>query len=126
MNEFLLDLIKERMFFTSSLEREFIRDVKEQCCFVAANSDYFDEQATNFPLKRYKLPDGRAIEIGKEQFLCPDALFDTTLIDRDGESLQHVLHNALSKADLHIRKALVGNVVLAGGSTLFHGFKKRL
>ena len=37
------------------------------------------------------MPNKKKITIGSERYLCPEVLFNTTLIDKDGESLQHIV-----------------------------------
>jgi actin-related protein len=34
VNEYLMELLKPKTLFTTSFEREFVRDIKEQCCFI--------------------------------------------------------------------------------------------
>jgi actin-related protein len=34
VNEHLMELLKHKVVFASTFEREFVRDIKEQCCFV--------------------------------------------------------------------------------------------
>jgi len=72
------------------------------------------------------MPDKTTLVIGNEQRICPEVLFNTTLIDLDGESLQHIFCNSISKLDSTVRAAVLPNILLAGGSTKFHGFEARL
>lgn len=34
VNEYLMELLRPKIEFTTTFEREFARDIKEQCCFV--------------------------------------------------------------------------------------------
>ena len=34
VNEYLMELLKPKVLFTTTFEREFVRDIKEQCCFI--------------------------------------------------------------------------------------------
>ncbi len=69
--------------------------------------------------KKYQLPDGKTIEMTNEQHEAPEILFNTALIGRDGESVQHLIVNALETCDIDTRKQLSENVILAGGSVSF-------
>ncbi len=61
-----------------------------------------------------------------EQYEAPEILFNTAIIGRDGDGLQHLIKNALEKCELDNRRVLAQNVILAGGSTMFKGFSERL
>jgi actin len=58
--------------------------------------------------------------------MCPEALFTPDLIGRDGPGLATVAYGALQKTDASIRNELYGNIVLAGGSTMFAHLEDRL
>ena len=34
VNEYLMEILKPKVMFTNTFEREFVRDIKEQCCYV--------------------------------------------------------------------------------------------
>lgn len=57
-------------------EREEIRGIKEKHCFVAL--DFDREFASD---ESYELPDGHSIPLGNERFLCPEALFQPSLLE---------------------------------------------
>ncbi|XP_014651226.1 PREDICTED: actin-85C-like [Ceratotherium simum simum] len=62
-------------------DREYIRDVKEKCCHVALDFNKEKMKASSpSNAQKYQLPDGREINIGRERFSCPEALFQTNLI----------------------------------------------
>ena len=60
-----MDLLKPKVVFTTSFEREFARDIKEQCCQIIANSHINKISVNNnkiiFDKKKYCLPDGKTI-----------------------------------------------------------------
>ena len=41
-----------------------------------------------------------------EQYDAPEILFNTALIGRDGDGIQHLVINALEKADIDTRRTL--------------------
>lgn len=76
--------------------------------------------------KKYCLPDGKTIEMTSEQYEAPEILFNTAIIGRDGDGLQHLIKNTLEKCELDSRRVLAQNVILTGGTTMFKGFSDRL
>lgn len=36
VNEYLMELLRPKVIFSTTFEREFVRDIKEQCCFILA------------------------------------------------------------------------------------------
>ncbi|KAI4530242.1 hypothetical protein MG293_020098 [Ovis ammon polii] len=65
----------------TAADRECARDLKEKNCFVAL--DFEKEKAeANSPsyLQKCQLPDGQEIDLGRERFFCPEALFQPNLI----------------------------------------------
>src|SRR5690554_6685637 len=69
--------------------------------------------------KNYKLPDGQVITIGNEQFRCPEALFQPSLMGMESVGIHELTHKSIIKCDVGIQKDLYGNIVLAGGTSMF-------
>jgi actin-related protein len=74
----------------------------------------------------HTLPDGRVITIGRERFRCPEALFKPSLMGKDLRGIHKLLLKCIMKCPMDRRKHIFNNIVLAGGSTCFPGFEKRL
>jgi centractin len=80
VNEYLMELLKPKALFTTTFEREFVRDIKEQCCFVKPTSQ-LNKNITE--KKRYQLPDGKNLDMTFEQHEAPEVLFNTQVIGRE-------------------------------------------
>ncbi|KAM8970900.1 actin, cytoplasmic-like [Sarcophilus harrisii] len=81
LSTYLMKLLSDKGYsLKTRAEWEMVRDIKEKLCYVAL--DYREEMDTEESSiqKKYKLPDGRDITVGKERFLCPEALFEPSVL----------------------------------------------
>ena len=121
----MMELLRDRYSFHTSYDREIVRFMKEELCHISPQKfDYTNVWLGNN--QSYKMPDKKSINIGIEQQLCPEVLFNTTLVELDGESLQHLVCSSLTNLDSSIRSKLSSQTLLVGGCTLIQGFEERL
>merc|ERR1719411_141827 len=106
LTENLMKLLTERGYsFTTSAEKEIVRDIKEKMAYVAEN--YEDElikaETSSDIEKNYELPDGQIITVGNERFRCAEVLFKPNLIGKESEGIHKLTYDSIMKCDVDIR-----------------------
>ena len=121
-------LIERGYFFTTTAEREIVRDVKEKLGYIALDFDIEIKTATEScdKEKTYELPDGNIFTVGSECFRCPEVLYQLSFVGKEASDIHDTMFQSIIKCDVDIRKDLYGNVVLSGGTTMFQGIGERM
>lgn len=127
--DYLMRIIAERGYaFTTTAEREILRDIKTKLSFVAEDYTKEMERSTlsNAMEQQYELPDGQIIVLANERFRCMEPLFQPNFVGKDDQySLPLLVAAAISQCPRHLWTQLYGSVILAG-QYVFQGLAERL
>ena len=128
LTNYLMKLLTEKGYM---IDHEISESIKKEVCYVALNFD--EEMGTSISSdetdKTYVLPDGQEIISNSERFRCPEAMFQPSLLGMDTTEcpgIHEVIHKAITKCDIDIRKELFRNITLSGGNMMFKGMCERM
>ena len=126
VTNFLMDKLKENndeILYNEIKKNNKI--IKEKLCRVSLN---YEEEINNSNINeiKYKLPDGKEVNLNKELFICPELLFQPNLIGKEIPGIPMQMYNSIMKCETDLRKELYSNMILAGGNTLLNDFHERI
>lgn len=118
LTQYLADMLREKgHIFETYEELRIVTDMKK-CCKVALNLE--SVMRLNPSDETFVLPDGEEISLGIERFMCPEALFDVSLIGRgSSQGIHSIVSDAIRSMEADVRKHFYGNVLLTGSNTDF-------
>ena len=102
------------------VDLKIAQEFKEKLCYVAVDVD------RNSFKKFYKLPDGYTLDIGHEQYNCPEVLFKPWLANIDSPGIHEALIDSIMKCSKEIHGDLFSNITVSGGTSMLRGFISRL
>lgn len=129
LTDHLVKILTERGYnFSTTAEREIVRDMKEMLCYAALD---FDSEMRSYSSstafeKTYELPDGSFVSLGNERFRCPEVLFQPSHVGKEAPSICEMTYQSILKCDIDIRRDMYQNVVLSGGTTMCPGIPERM
>ncbi|VDP84554.1 unnamed protein product [Echinostoma caproni] len=124
VTEYLKRLLPDigcRLF--TSAEHQIVRDIKEKLCYVCENYEeelYSAHNSGNLAAS-YQLPDGQKITLTTERFRAPELLFSSAMNGYECSGIHQAVWDSIQNCTPSIRRDMLGNILLTGGSTMFRG-----
>lgn len=127
LNNYLMKiLIENGISFTYQHPIADVCKMKEKLCYVASDFKKAMHFAQRSDRRTYILPDNQVISMASERFQCPEALFQPSFLGKEFNGVHRTCYDSIAKCDDSVRKDLLSNIVLSGGSSLFPGFAGRM
>jgi len=126
LDQFLRQKMNELGVATeSSVQKNIIRELKERVCFCSVDFEKDLEQKDKFS-RDFSLPDSSKVPIGETRFLVPELMFKPQLMNLEVEPLHKAIIQSVELCDVDIRREMLRNIFLTGGSSMFPFLEMRL
>jgi actin-related protein 3 len=111
------------------------RRIKERHCYTCADPAKEAAKYRADPGKYSRVYDGEdaatrdhfSVDVGEERFMAAEVLFDPALAGAPTlPGLPDMVDRSIQQCPIDARRALYGNIVLSGGTTMFKDFGRRL
>jgi len=122
-------LLESGHSFTSTAELEIVKDIKEKLCFVAQDYEAEHSAATASSALdvAYTLPDRSQITVkGTVRMQIPELIFKPELNGKSCDSIQNLAWKSVSNSDVDVRRDLLKNIIMSGGTTMYEGIADRV
>jgi len=109
LTEWMVKILMEKGYsFTTTAEKEIVKNIKEQHSFIALDYDKALEEVKNSTehQRDYELPDGQVIQIDSERFRCPEVLFKPNMIGKEFKGVHNQIYDSIMNSDIDIRRDL--------------------
>jgi actin len=129
LTDYFMKILVEKGFnFFSQGEKELLKKIKEEACYISMDYDKDLKECTKNGSAdmKYELPDGNEIVLGTERFRCPEILFKPNLLGSEHIGIHETCYQSIMKSDMDIRKDFYSNIILTGGNSMFDMFPQRL
>lgn len=121
ITDYFLRLLMERgQYFTTSSQREEMTRQMETYCYAALEFDEEMKKQQGIE-KTIVLSSGDCLTMGSERFRLVECFFKPSLLGKDLPSLPKTISNSVLRAPIETRSQLLGNIILSGGNTSYHG-----
>merc|ERR1712202_107562 len=84
------------------------------------------ERESGKKMKVFEMPDGTVVTVHNQMIRCPELMFKPSLDGKEMMGLHELTRKTVNDCDLDVRKDLLGNVVMSGGTTMFPNMPERL
>uniref|UniRef100_A0A8D0H992 Actin like 10 n=1 Tax=Sphenodon punctatus TaxID=8508 RepID=A0A8D0H992_SPHPU len=110
----------------STLEKKTVTQLKKECCYISMDYEGDLQDKARQHCVHFQTPDGKWITLDNERFCCPEPLFRPHLLNHISPGLHLLAFQSLKKVPNELKEAVIGSIVLSGGSTMFPGFPERM
>lgn len=130
VTSYLQSLMCDRGYnFTTSVELELLREIKEKCCVVLEkpfSKEKTDTRVSHQDTSLVELLDDDIIQMTSEKWACPEMLFQPSLAGLTYPGIHQMIKNSINNLPLDMRKEVASRIVVTGGTARMTGLHSRL